>query len=253
MNDRRKSDRRVPPAVAQHAIEERSELLARIEELESKCAGWKARSERRVADIKLLVERHANELAALKAQPSGAVDAQRLLVWNRAQPEPRPITIGREYQVADACSRLNSPPVSAGGVYSGDPLVCSGCVSGCFRCRGGAGVVDELAFDTEKGAVLFCEARGIDDESPYRDRALDAFVSGAAWQARAALTAQPDHSERNLHMVPDGWRLVPVNSTEAIRNAIDLLCDDGTAFDDSEAFWHFLLAAAPSPGKQEGE
>lgn len=32
MNDRRKSDRRVPPAVAQHAIEERAELLARIEE-----------------------------------------------------------------------------------------------------------------------------------------------------------------------------------------------------------------------------
>lgn len=56
------------------------------------------------------------ELAALKAMPVGAaleaervVNAQRLLDWNRAQPEPRPIVIGREYQVAEACAHLAAP------------------------------------------------------------------------------------------------------------------------------------------------
>jgi hypothetical protein len=47
-------------------------------------------------------------------------------------------------------------------------------------------------FGTEKAAIRFCEQRGIDDDSPYRDRALDAFTSGAAWQRseKAAPIAQ---------------------------------------------------------------
>lgn len=48
----------------------------------------------------------------------------------------------------------------------------------------------------------------------------------------------------------EGWRLVPVEPNEAIRDAIDLLCDDHAAFDDSDAFWHYLLAATPSPAKR---
>lgn len=46
--------------------------------------------------------------------------------------------------------------------------------------------------------------------------------------------------------VPDGWRLVPVEPNEAIRDAMDLLCDDLSAFDDSDAFWSYLIAAAPA-------
>lgn len=71
--DRQKADRRIPPAVAQLAIEERAELLARIAELEAQCAAWKSRSERRVADIQFLSERHAAEVYRLKAQPSAGV------------------------------------------------------------------------------------------------------------------------------------------------------------------------------------
>ena len=48
-------------------------------------------------------------------------------------------------------------------------------------------------------------------------------------------------------IVPEGWKLVPVEPTREIRKAIDLLCDDHSAFDDSEAFWQYLLAAAPAP------
>jgi hypothetical protein len=50
------------------------------------------------------------------AEGRPVVDAQRLLDWNRSQPEPRPIVVGREYQVAEACARLNSSPVTDGGV-----------------------------------------------------------------------------------------------------------------------------------------
>lgn len=32
-------------------------------------------------------------------------------------------------------SALSAPATAQGGVYSTDPLACSGCVSGCFRCR----------------------------------------------------------------------------------------------------------------------
>lgn len=49
------------------------------------------------------------------------VDAQRLLDWNRAQPEPSPIVIGREYQVAEACASLCSSTVSAGMCNADDP------------------------------------------------------------------------------------------------------------------------------------
>ena len=64
---------------------------------------------------------------------------------------------------------------------------------------------------------------------PYK-----AFQAGASWQRTQSAG------------VPEGWRLVPEVPNEAIRDAIDLLCDDASAFDDSEAFWHYLLAAAPA-------
>ena len=56
------------------------------------------------------------------AEGRPVVDAQRLLDWNRSQPEPRPIVVGREYQVAEACARLNSSPVSLNQ--------CDGCRAG---------------------------------------------------------------------------------------------------------------------------
>ena len=114
MNDRRKSDRRVPPAVAQHAIEERAELLARIEQ-----QAWEI--ERLNADYDAACDDAmgvARELAALKLQPVGAV-----------LPEPFDM---RPFQTVDQGStnykagfnaalrkvreRLNSPSVTDSGM-----------------------------------------------------------------------------------------------------------------------------------------
>lgn len=56
-------------------------------------------------------------------------------------------------------------------------------------------------FGTEKAALRFCEQRGIEDDSPYRDRALDAFTSGAAWQ-RSELTTHPAQTEQQPEQLP---------------------------------------------------
>ena len=69
----------VPPAVGEFAVHEIDRLSARLAKYED-------------------------------AEGRPVVDAQRLLDWNRSQPEPRPIVVGREYQVAEACARLNSSP-----------------------------------------------------------------------------------------------------------------------------------------------
>lgn len=52
---------------------------------------------------------------------------------------------------------------------------------------------------------------------------------------------------RRAQVVPQGWKLVPVVPTEEMLDAIDLLCDDLEAFEDSQAFWNYLIAAAPQP------
>lgn len=139
---------------------ERAELLARIEEqareIERLSAGgakeyWRGRC----MDAEM----------ALKAQPSGVVlpEPFEMRPFQTVDQGSTNYKAGFNAAIRKVRERLNSPPVTDS-------------------------VVDERAFGTEKGAILFCEARGIDDESPYRDRALDAFVSGAAWQARAELS-----------------------------------------------------------------
>lgn len=61
-------------------------------------------------------------------------------------------------------------------------------------------------------------------------------VQFEAWQAA-----------RRAQVVPQGWKLVPVVPTEEMLDAIDLLCDDLEAFEDSQAFWNYLIEAAPQP------
>ena len=163
----------------------------------------------------------------LKAQPSGVVDAQRLLDWNRAQPEPRPIVIGREYQVAEACARLNSSPVSAGNDaqyppcdYCAEPLSYhpwhgSGLINGvesrhihaCDKCRHllptvSAGGVDERVL-YEQSCKERAASNGRAYEAHYfkRPAGVGEYLNPGAehgwqvWQqARAALSA--NHSEQ---------------------------------------------------------
>lgn len=47
--------------------------------------------------------------------------------------------------------------------------------------------------------------------------------------------------------VPQGWKLVPVEPPQEALYAIGRLVDDPRAFEDSESFWDYLLAAAPQP------
>lgn len=47
--------------------------------------------------------------------------------------------------------------------------------------------------------------------------------------------------------VPQGWKMVPVEPPQEALYAIDRLVDDPRAFEDSESFWDYLLAAAPQP------
>ena len=75
---------------------------------------------------------------------------------------------------------------------------------------------------------------------------IEAINRAAVLPTGMALYAAPPPSA-----VPAGWKPVPVEPTQEIREAIDLLCDDHRAFDDSEAFWHYLLDSAPSAPKAD--
>lgn len=121
-------------------------------------------------------------------------------------------------------------PVSAGGVYSADPLACSGCVSGCFRCRAG-GVNERAAFDDfHSGQWWYLELATV-TKTPGQILAMAVVrnLMRQFEQARASLTASaqsvPDHSEDARGMVPDGYVLVPVEriamSLETVQNAME--------------------------------
>lgn len=146
-------------------------------------------------------------------QPSGVVDAQRLLDWNRAQPEPRPIVIGREYQVAEACARLNSSPVSAGEpVYQ-------------FQCR-----------EIGEGDWEPCDHRGY----MYCQKSPEMDTRVVQVQALSA----PSHGEQ----VRKGWKLVPVEPTPEMISAAE---EAHMPFGDMDIALRCALFASPSAGSQE--
>lgn len=176
------------------------------------------------------------------------------------------------WDIWKASARLNSSPVSAGeqleSSYQGDPrspseLSLAGC--NCVRFGEGnphwpcklhtpvsAGGVDErAAFETWYLGHFYmgdkqCGLEWLSTEPCGGYRHQHPAEQWVVWQARAALSA-PSHGEQ----VGEGWKLVPVEPNEAIRDAINLLCDDHSAFEDSDAFWSYLLAATPSAGSQE--
>ena len=200
MND--KTTRPLPPSLAQFAVEQlagdgakTSGSASRAEELiaclEAEIAQRDARIEEQAREIERLRLNIADynehercyqaEIAALKAQPSGVVvtgmaDALRHVVKELDSETPEDIDYA---QVSGALGVytlfgpiLNSPPVSAG-------------------------VVDEReAFEEwadDKGFCLDCKffEEGNNYESADTRMAFD------IWMARAALTAQPDHSAQS--------------------------------------------------------
>lgn len=89
--------------------------------------------------------------------------------------------------------------------------------------------------------------------SPADDLAVEAedgmFVMATDY---ATLEAENAKLRAELErLAADGWKRVPVEPTQDIRGAIDLLCDDHRAFDDADAFWHYLLDSAPSAPKAD--
>lgn len=88
-----------------------------------------------------------------------------------------------------------------------------------------------------------------EEEGQYVRSGGGAYERTFAFQAwRHLMPKLVSALQASAMVVPDGWRLVPVEATKAIRNAINLLCDDLEAFDDSDAFRRYLLAASTAPG-----
>lgn len=203
------------------------------------------------------------ELTALKPQPSGVVDAQRLLDWNRSQPEPRPIVVGREYQVADAYARLNQP-ASAGEPFKCDHAACVSLGEHHPFCEYvkqsiGGDDAERAAFEVCGVPVyqLQCREIGEGDWCPadlrhytncQKSPEMDTRIVEVR-QARAALPVREAMAE--------GWKPAPVESTAEMEEAgcqAYMEADGTTCVMHNSSMRHAykaMLAATPSAGSQE--
>lgn len=141
---------------------------------------------------------HADDLHAELA----AIKAQEPVAWVGAIEDGVPLLVVEPKNWK--ATPLYAAPVSeakAQGVYSADPLACTGCKQGCFRCLSTADHVEGVR----------------------------------------AMVAEPVQQVS----VPDGWKLVPVNATEAI---LDVLYSNGMDESDSllQDIWSAMLDAAPA-------
>ncbi|ELL4389735.1 hypothetical protein [Pseudomonas aeruginosa] len=88
-----------------------------------------------------------------------------------------------------------------------------------------------------------------DDHEPYTDMGCDDRLRLTLGQHRAgriALEGRTPQAQAQ-HSVPEGWKLVPVEPTEDVLEAIH---NGGYVGDDQELRWFYqsILAAAPAPG-----
>lgn len=93
-------------------------------------------------------------------------------------------------------------------------------------------LLKKLQTSTEGGAIL------VDDYAGGYDLLTEIWRVIVADEAARRAPAVP---------APQGWKLVPVEPTQEVLDAIDLMADDHRAFDDSDSFWRHLVAAAPQP------
>lgn len=212
--------------------------------------------------------RLAEQLAALKAQPSGVL-----------LPERRPEVAGTWGDMGDAynagvndtideVARLNSSPVSAdltasecacgdqypansygAGFMAANNGVCENC-DAANSC--GRGAVDErAAFEAAFEHMFFSSCFEREDDGTYAGRGLQGAWLG--WQALAALSATaPDHSEQVRRLVPDPLReAITPHVVEWVRCGLAannrLVDGDHPALKKIRA----AIAAAPSPASQK--
>lgn len=145
----------------------------------------------------------------------------------------------------DEVARLNSSPVSAGGVDE--------------RAAFEAWYLGHFYMGDKQ-----CGLEWLSTEPCGGYRHQHPAEQWIVWQARAALSA-PSHGEQVRHMVPDGWRPVPVESLSNILRLIDpepvrLPSGKTMVFENPlaaalmtriSAEVRAMLAATPSAGSQE--
>ena len=195
--------------------------LARYEDGEGKPITTIAEQAREIERLQLTCndiddqnDRIYAELAALKAKPSGVVQRQPSIkallelcgqmlklcdaskgLSSSDQAECGLSDAGGDlyFEILNEVARLNQP---ASGVYSTDPLACTGCVSGCFRCRNepasGGDDADRAAFEMDFDSRTNCNNGvsyylNIDGKYCFED----IQNQWEAWQARAVLSAKP--------------------------------------------------------------
>ncbi|HET8790986.1 MAG TPA: hypothetical protein VFM75_07215 [Modicisalibacter sp.] len=225
IEDRRKGDRRVSPAVAEFALQERGELLARIEDQEREIERLSVRLRSALLD--------SAELAALKSQQliGVALPERKELDGNGGW---RDIEASAHNACIDEVAELNSPSVSAGVVDE----------RSAFEVESEGWWNDDHNIYTwpitvgEWGARVECHGH-----SPAEAQQLAISIARAA---------QPDHSAQSE--VPDVPTMARVLA-DRCADACNVNRDDywkeygGDCIEDVRA----MLAAAPAPGKQEGE
>lgn len=145
-----------------------------------------------------------------------------------------------------ALAEAGQQPAS-GGAYSSDPLACSGCAAGCFRCRSSAGVVVGALVSALEGIVH------------------DERVPNEVSQDYAALLIEARRLNHcRAQAVPEGYVMVPVEPTKEM---LDAKHEDGDGYlvsDDEYYFsnrgevrkflayvWNGMLAAAPSANSEQ--
>lgn len=234
--------------------------------------------------------------AAVKAQPARVVLPEPLKRGDEGGSGEYGAAMIRGY---NAClrevARLNQAPVSAG-----EPCECGGsphtteCLYEHFLSYSQMTDHPLLRYAYFHGAHAECEkpsAGGVDERAAFEawarkhnsslsedeidqpedinlDKQAGVYIwanaesAWMAWQARAALSA-PSHGEQVRHMVPAGWKLVPVEPTRemisaasgAITTPDDLPPAGAGRWSMSDiAFrsrYRAALAAAPSPASQK--
>lgn len=215
MNERRKSDRRIPPAVAQHAIEERDELLARIECLVSKNDTLNR------ANLELCDQLHS----ALKSQPRSVVlpEPFEMRPFQTVDQGSTNYKAGFNAALRKVRESIKSPTVSdVDGMCNADNpetrCICREELGHrvCVKA-GSAGMVDErspvlggyavvsLRKDGDLHIVIDATERLANARAQHwREKG---YVSNVApVMIPAARAAQPDHSAQNLDMAPESMR-----------------------------------------------
>lgn len=153
--------------------------------------------------------------------------------------------LNMDAQVELAALKAQQP--SVGGAYSSDPLACSGCAAGRFRCRSSAGVVI--------GALV----------SALEGIAHDERVPNEVSQDYAALLIEARRlNPCRAQAVPDDCASVPVAGLKQVHRDLDACqkviwlvggfdpayCEDAQARLKDIEGW---LAAAPSAKKESGD